>query len=194
MEKNCIKYSLFAICVSAFLCMGTAFAASDYHYDTTVNKNYNSQRGKIVYVPQGTTCSAMLLQDINSKTCSKGMNIYATLDKDFLYGKIKIAPAGSTLNGTITQCQSADKQGGNGLVEVRFAFLRTPQGYNIPINAIISTQDKTGILKAKPAQNQTEKKPQSTKKQPGNDLLIPANTRIDIYFVQPVTLSAPRGY
>ena len=88
MEKNCIKYSLFAICVSAFLCMGTAFAASDYHYDTTVNKNYNSQRGKIVYVPQGTTCSAMLLQDINSKTCSKGMNIYATLDKDFLYGII----------------------------------------------------------------------------------------------------------
>lgn len=194
MEKNCIKYGLFTLCTLVSFCTCAAFAAPDYSYDAITNKNYSSQQGKIVYVPQGTTCSAMLLQDINSKTCSKGMNIYATLDKDFVYKNNKIAPAGSTLNGTITQCQTADRQGKNGLIEVRFASLRTPQGYNIPINAIILTQDKTGILKANSAQDKTEKKDEKQEKQPGCDLLIPSNTHIDIYFVQPVTLSAPNGY
>ena len=235
MKNLYLKSAGIAISLSMILCTNVVCAASNYSYDVTSNKNYSTLQGKVVYVPVGTTTSAILSQEINSQTCSKGTNMYATLDKDFVYDGIKVAPAGSMLNGTVVDCQKAGLGNRNGQVEIRFNSIRTPQGYNIPISAMLLTTDGSGVLKGGATKDSakdygknlaigaaggavlgTALGPLSGGKvgkgavygtavggglgllnalrQSGEDVSIPANATVEVYFDQPITLSAPNGY
>ena len=134
---------LTALCI---LCANTVFSASNYSYDIST-KQYSSLQGSVTYVPVGTKTSAILSQTLDSKTLSEGTSVYATLNKDFSYNSINIAPAGSTINGTVVKCKKAGIGNRNGQIQVRFTNIRTPQGYNIPVSAMIATTDGTGVLK-----------------------------------------------
>jgi len=222
---------LTALCI---LCANTVFSASNYSYDIST-KQYSSLQGRVTYVPVGTKTSAILSQTLDSKTLSEGTSVYATLNKDFSYNSINIAPAGSTINGTVVKCKKAGIGNRNGQIQVRFTNIRTPQGYNIPVSAMIATTDGTGVLKggskldsakdygknaaigaAGGAILGTAMGPLSggevgrgavygtavggglgllnAARQSGEDVVIPANAVIEIYFDQPITISAPNGY
>lgn len=222
---------LTALCI---LCANTVFSASNYSYDIST-KQYSSLQGSVTYVPVGTKTSAILSQTLDSKTLSEGTSVYATLNKDFSYNSINIAPAGSTINGTVVKCKKAGIGNRNGQIQVRFTNIRTPQGYNIPVSAMIATTDGTGVLKggskldsakdygknaaigaAGGAILGTAMGPLSggevgrgavygtavggglgllnAARQSGEDVVIPANAVIEIYFDQPITISAPGGY
>ena len=216
------------------MCANTVFSASNYSYDIST-KQYSSLQGSVTYVPVGTKTSAILSQTLDSKTLSEGTSVYATLNKDFSYNSINIAPAGSTINGTVVKCKKAGIGNRNGQIQVRFTNIRTPQGYNIPVSAMIATTDGTGVLKggskldsakdygknaaigaAGGAILGTAMGPLSggevgrgavygtavggglgllnAARQSGEDVVIPANAVIEIYFDQPITISAPNGY
>lgn len=222
---------LTALCI---LCANTVFSASNYSYDIST-KQYSSLQGSVTYVPVGTKTSAILSQTLDSKTLSEGTSVYATLNKDFSYNSINIAPAGSTINGTVVKCKKAGIGNRNGQIQVRFTNIRTPQGYNIPVSAMIATTDGTGVLKggskldsakdygknaaigaAGGAILGTAMGPLSggevgrgavygtavggglgllnAARQSGEDVVIPANAVVEIYFDQPITISAPGGY
>lgn len=222
---------LTALCI---LCANTVFSASNYSYDIST-KQYSSLLGSVTYVPVGTKTSAILSQTLDSKTLSEGTSVYATLNKDFSYNSINIAPAGSTINGTVVKCKKAGIGNSNGQIQVRFTNIRTPQGYNIPVSAMIATTDGTGVLKggskldsakdygknaaigaAGGAILGTAMGPLSggevgrgavygtavggglgllnAARQSGEDVVIPANAVVEIYFDQPITISAPNGY
>lgn len=222
---------LTALCI---LCANTVFSASNYSYDIST-KQYSSLQGSVTYVPVGTKTSAILSQTLDSKTLSEGTSVYATLNKDFSYNSINIAPAGSTINGTVVKCKKAGIGNSNGQIQVRFTNIRTPQGYNIPVSAMIATTDGTGVLKggskldsakdygknaaigaAGGAILGTAMGPLSggevgrgavygtavggglgllnAARQSGEDVVIPANAVVEIYFDQPITISAPNGY
>ncbi len=222
---------LTALCI---LYANTVFSASNYSYDIST-KQYSSLQGSVTYVPVGTKTSAILSQTLDSKTLSEGTSVYATLNKDFSYNSINIAPAGSTINGTVVKCKKAGIGNRNGQIQVRFTNIRTPQGYNIPVSAMIATTDGTGVLKggskldsakdygknaaigaAGGAILGTAMGPLSggevgrgavygtavggglgllnAARQSGEDVVIPANAVVEIYFDQPITISAPNGY
>lgn len=222
---------LTALCI---LCANTVFSASNYSYDIST-KQYSSLQGSVTYVPVGTKTSAILSQTLDSKTLSEGTSVYATLNKNFSYNSINIAPAGSTINGTVVKCKKAGIGNRNGQIQVRFTNIRTPQGYNIPVSAMIATTDGTGVLKggskldsakdygknaaigaAGGAILGTAMGPLSggevgrgavygtavggglgllnAARQSGEDVVIPANAVVEIYFDQPITISAPNGY
>lgn len=222
---------LTALCI---LYANTVFSASNYSYDIST-KQYSSLQGSVTYVPVGTKTSAILSQTLDSKTLSEGTSVYATLNKDFSYNSINIAPAGSTINGTVVKCKKAGIGNRNGQIQVRFTNIRTPQGYNIPVSAMIATTDGTGVLKggskldsakdygknaaigaAGGAILGTAMGPLSggevgrgavygtavggglgllnAARQSGEDVVIPANAVVEIYFDQPITISAPGGY
>lgn len=222
---------LTALCI---LCANTVFSASNYSYDIST-KQYSSLQGSVTYVPVGTKTSAILSQTLDSKTLSEGTSVYATLNKDFSYNSINIAPAGSTINGTVVKCKKAGIGNRNGQIQVRFTNIRTPQGYYIPVSAMIATTDGTGVLKggskldsakdygknaaigaAGGAILGTAMGPLSggevgrgavygtavggglgllnAARQSGEDVVIPANAVVEIYFDQPITISAPNGY
>lgn len=222
---------LTALCI---LCANTVFSASNYSYDIST-KQYSSLQGSVTYVPVGTKTSAILSQTLDSKTLSEGTSVYTTLNKDFSYNSINIAPAGSTINGTVVKCKKAGIGNRNGQIQVRFTNIRTPQGYYIPVSAMIATTDGTGVLKggskldsakdygknaaigaAGGAILGTAMGPLSggevgrgavygtavggglgllnAARQSGEDVVIPANAVVEIYFDQPITISAPNGY
>ena len=121
MKNLFLKSAGVVLCMSLLTSANTVYCASNYSFDkATSNTNYSTLQGKVVYVPVGTTASAVLSQEINSQTCSKGTNVYATLDKNFVYEGITVAPAGSMLNGTVVDCQKAGLGNRNGQVEIRF--------------------------------------------------------------------------
>ena len=147
MGKMYRKSLALAACATLLLITNTANAEANYSFNTTNQGNYSTLQGNVTYVPVGTTTSAILSQTLDSKTCTKGMSVYAILDKDFKYNNIKVASAGSTLNGTVVKCKKAGIGNRNGQIEIRFTSIRTPEGYNIPVSGVIATTDGSGVLK-----------------------------------------------
>lgn len=147
MGKMYKKSLALAACATLLLITNTVNAEANYSFNTTNQGNYSTLKGNVTYVPVGTTTSAILSQALDSKTCTKGMSVYAILDKDFKYNNIKVASAGSTLNGTVVKCKKAGIGNRNGQIEIRFTNIRTPEGYNIPVSGVIATTDGSGVLK-----------------------------------------------
>lgn len=145
MIKNLSYISLALLCA---LFLNTPANAANYSYDMPTNTNsYSSLQGNVVYIPADTKTTAILAQPLSSTNCFIGSNVYATLNTDFTYNNLTIAPAGSTINGTITKVKKAGFGNRNGQIEVKFTSIRTPSGYSIPITASIATTDGKGVLK-----------------------------------------------
>lgn len=145
-----IKNAVSALTVFALtLSTSSVFAAGNFSYTTpqTNVQNVNSLQGSVTYVPAGNVTNVMLSSALNSETATVGSAVSATLTDDFIYNGKLIASRGSVLNGTIVKAKKAGFGNRNGQIQVVFNNLRTPQGYNIPINAVFKTDDNTGILK-----------------------------------------------
>lgn len=145
-----IKNAVSALTLSALILSTTSvYAAGNFSYTTpqTNVQNVNSLQGSVTYVPAGNIANVMLSNAINSETATVGSAVSATLTNDFVYNGKLIASRGSVLNGTIIKAKKAGYGNRNGQIQVVFNNLRTPQGYNIPINAVFKTDDNTGILK-----------------------------------------------
>ena len=231
MGKMYKKSLALAACATLLLITNTVNAEANYSFNTKNQGNYSTLKGNVTYVPVGTTTSAILSQALDSKTCTKGMSVYAILDKDFKYNNIKVASAGSTLNGTVVKCKKAGIGNRNGQIEIRFTSIRTPEGYNIPVSGVILTTDGSGVLKGGATKDSAKDYGKNvaigaaggailgTAMGPlsggevgkgavygtavgagiglikgainkGENILIPANSQINLYFDQPITLGA----
>lgn len=227
--------------IGLMLIIGAFAPALSANYSYTKPATYNnmqnagSLQGKVTYVPAGATATVMLSGGLDSESSTVGSAVSATLVNDFAYNGKTIAQRGSVLNGTVIKAKKAGIANRNGQIQVVFNNLTTPQGYNIPINAVFKTDDNTGILKggtkldgakdyaknavigagagaalgtamgalssgsvgkgaiygtalgggiglAKGAINK------------GDNVSIPASAYLDVYFTQPITLSAPEEY
>ena len=127
-----------------------AFADSNYNYTTPqipTNPSYNPNyylsptvtpqsgtlKGRVVTVPAGQSFQAVITTPISSATLALGQSITIALGTDFYYNNNLIAPAGSSVTG-------------NGKLNIRFTQIVTPYGIQIPISAVIKTEDNTGVL------------------------------------------------
>ena len=149
--KNNNKTILSALLVSVFVC-GNAIAGTNFQYTSANSSNYSQAQsgnlqGYALYVPAGTATNAILSQELNSSTASVGQTVSAILSEDFKYNGTVIAPAGSTISGTVTKNKKAGIANRNAEMEVRFTTIRTPYNNVIPVSAVISTNDLSGILK-----------------------------------------------
>ena len=68
------------------------------------------------------------------------------LGKDFYYNNKLIAPAGSTVTGTVVEASKAKHGSMNGKLCVRLSQIITPVGVQIPISAVIKTDAGSGVL------------------------------------------------
>ena len=231
--KN-IKYIALSLC--AFVAItNAAFSASNYSYSNSVNTNANTLQGQVVYIPAGITVHAILSSGLSSEYAAVGMQVNTTLPSAITYNGKTVAPAGSVLTGTVVKCKKAGIGNRNGQVQVIFNNLRTPQGYNIAINAVFKTEDNSGVLKGGTKMDSAKDYTKNTAvgaasgaalgtamgalsggsvgkgavygtavgagigmanaaRQKGENIYIPANAVLDIYFTQPITVSAPNIY
>ena len=157
---NYRKVCALALLVSMFS-FDSVFAAANYNYgQPQVQTNYQNQnsyqqpllynneplRGSVISVPAGSTFPATLTSELSSETASVGQPIYMVLGSDFYYNNKLVAPAGSSVSGTVIEVKSAKHGSINGKLAVRFTQITTPMGTNIPISAVIKTDDNSGVL------------------------------------------------
>ena len=153
---------LIATLLSVYMCsMNICFAASNFSYQPTKTQSvYNSQyvqqpmqysssqplHGNVVMVPAGSSLPAMLTAPISSANASAGQSVSLVLNSDYYYNNKLIAPAGSTVSGTVIEASKAKRGSMNGKLCIRFTQIYTPYGTQIPISAVIKTDDNTGVL------------------------------------------------
>ena len=147
--------------ILSMLSLNTAYAGSNFSYSQPEVQNipaqnynnpqhmtYNNQplRGSVITVPAGSEFSATLTNGITSSSAAAGQPVYMMLGKDFYYGDKLVAPAGSSVMGTVIEASAAKHGSINGKLSVRFTQITTPSGTQIPISAIIKTDDNSGVL------------------------------------------------
>lgn len=123
------------------------------YYPDNSRQNYSqgptgqrTLRGHVVTVPAGICMSAVVSTPISSAYLTLGQPVSITLGSDFYYNNTLIAPAGSTVSGTVTDVKKATHGTINGRLRLRFTEITTPYGSRIPISAQIKTADGTGLL------------------------------------------------
>lgn len=143
------------------LTVNSVFAAPNYSYQQTqiqpvYNSGYTQQplqypknntlQGSVVMVPAGANINAVLSTPISSEYSTVGQSVNLALCDDFYYDGRLIAPAGSTIMGTVIEASRAKRGGINGRLCIRFNQIYTPYGTQIPISAVVKTEDSSGVL------------------------------------------------
>ena len=139
----------------------SVYAASNYSYQQNqtqpvYNSNYVQQpmqyssnqpsHGNVIMVPSGMTFPVLLTTPLSSANTSAGQSVSMVLGSDFYYNNKLIAPAGSSVIGTVIEASKAKRGSMNGKLSVRFTQICTPYGMQIPISAVIKTEDSSGVL------------------------------------------------
>ncbi len=118
----------------------------NYSTEDSYKLNNNTLKGSVVTVPAGQTFRAVLMAPVSSETAYTGQAITLALHSDFYFNGKRIAPAGSSVTGTVIEVSKAKHGTLNGKLTLRFTQIITPSGQNIPISAVVKTDDNTGVL------------------------------------------------
>lgn len=120
------------------------------------NQNYNQGnnqqqlaplRGGVMVAPAGTSLSITTTTGLSSAINRVGDTFTTRLSNDLYAGGGLVLPAGSTIEGQITQVESAGRTGKNGILGVRFTNAITPNGQRIPLSAKLLTEDRSGLIR-----------------------------------------------
>ena len=151
----------FAITITAMLLTtGAAFAAPNYNYGqnspapqyqqnfypTQTLSGNQTLKGRVVTVPAGQSFPAVVTTPLSSANLTTGQNVSIALGSDFYYNNNLVAPAGSSVTGTVLEVSKAKHGSMNGKLMLRFTQIVTPYGIQIPISAVVKTNDNTGVL------------------------------------------------
>ena len=119
---------------------------SDYYAPESYKLNDTTLKGSVITVPAGEHFDGVFMAPISSETAYTGQNISLALRSDFYYNGKRIAPAGSTVSGTVIEVAKAKHGTLNGKLTLRFTHIITPTGLDIPISAVIKTDNNTGTM------------------------------------------------
>lgn len=239
-----MKKSLNLLLAAVLLSSSAVLAAGNYNYTQNAQTpayqpTYYNQpqmsgngtlKGSVVTVPAGQSVPAVVTTPISSETLTLGQNVTIALGSDFYYNNNLIAPAGSSVTGTVLEVSRAKRGSMNGKLTLRFTQIVTPYGIQIPISAIIKTDDNSGTLIGGTKMDVTKDYAKDLTVgagagavsglvfgalaggdvgkgaalgtavgaggglvkslwDKGNDVVIPANSRIDLVLTQPITVN-----
>ena len=157
-----MKKQLSLLLLASFFTVTSGIAAPNYSYqggaqNPVYQQNYypapinpttynNTLKGRVVTVPSGQSLPRYVSTPISSAYTTVGQTVQISLGSDFCYNGNMIAPAGSTVYGTVIEASKAKHGSINGKLCVRFNQIYTPYGTQIPISAVIKTDDMSGVL------------------------------------------------
>ncbi|MBQ3311472.1 hypothetical protein IJG72_05275 [bacterium] len=143
-----MKRKIIFVLTLLLLSSNVTFATSNYNFEQDDEKYAKMQplKGHVVSVPAGVVIPIRTTQEISSATLTQGQRVNFMLGSDFYHNNQLVAPAGSTVSGTVTVAKKATFGGINGKLKVVFTQIVTTDGLDIPINGIIKTNDGSGLL------------------------------------------------
>lgn len=144
--------SLFCTLIAATMTISTAcYAAANYTTTqnpyTSANTKMQPLKGNVVMIPSGVCIPAVTNMVLSSEFLTLGQGVSVPVTNNFYYNNTLVAPAGSSINGTVIQVKKAGRAGINGQLMIKFTNILTPYGQMIPISGMIKTDDGTGLLK-----------------------------------------------
>ena len=140
---------IFFVFVCIALSCGIAVASENFDANSQQSSytlDANTLKNSIVTVPAGLTFRGVFLNPVSSETAVVGQEVSIALTNDFYYKEKKVAPAGSTVTGSVINVSKAKHGSINGKLVLRFTHIITPSGLDIPISATVRTPDKTGVI------------------------------------------------
>ncbi len=123
----------------------TQYQRQYYNQPQTANTS-TTLKGHVVTVPAGQSVPAVTTMALSSANLTLGQNVSVALGSDYYYNGSLIAPAGSSITGQVLEVSKAKRGSMNGKLMIRFTQITTPYGAQIPISAVIKTDDNTGVL------------------------------------------------
>lgn len=123
------------------------------NYNQDYNQNYNQQsnlpplQGRVMVAPAGTSLAVTTTTALSSSINRIGDLFSTRLSNDLYIGGGLLLPAGSVIEGQVTQVESAGRTGRNGILGIRFSSAQTPNGQRVPISARIATEDGSGLIR-----------------------------------------------
>ena len=92
------------------------------------------QQGQVITIPEGSKLDAKLQSGVSSGSLDVNDQITAALYKNWEYQGNIIAPVGSIVYGTVTKVDAAGYAYDNGMLEISFNKVMTPEGVTYDIS------------------------------------------------------------
>jgi hypothetical protein len=121
---------------------GTAYGSGSGFGDNSM-----ALRGRVSVIPKGAMMMVRLDQPISSYNTNLGDPITATLENDLYVNDQVAIPAGSIIQGQVSNASKAGRLGKAGDMDIRFVSARTPDGMIIPMRAHVVTPDESGVIR-----------------------------------------------
>jgi len=140
---------LFVVLMCIAMSGSVAYSSDNFNVNNTqgaYSLDANTLKNSIVTVPAGLTFKGVFLNPVSSETAVTGQEVSLALMNDFYYKEKKVAPAGSTVTGTVIDVSRAKHGSINGKLTLRFTHMITPSGLDIPISAAVKTPDDRGTI------------------------------------------------
>jgi hypothetical protein len=99
----------------------------------------------IATFPAGTLFKGRLQNQLSSASNKIGDQVYLLIPFDIKIGKITYIPKKSMVIGQVIQAQKA-KQGKNGYIQLKFEYIKFPDGWGTPLSAYVWSETGGGIL------------------------------------------------
>lgn len=117
-----------------------------YNQQASAPNTAQTLKGHIVTVPAGQKIPVITMMSLSSENLYLGQNVTVALGSDYYFNGAMIAPAGSSISGQVLEVSKAKRGSINGKLMVRFTQIVLPNGTQIPISALIKTDDGSGVL------------------------------------------------
>ena len=200
-----MKYKLIGFLIAISMTILSVYANPSVGDRVPLKPSDLTTKQKVIVVPPSTTMTVLTTYELNSSALLPGQTVTVALPENFFYNDVLVAPKGSTLTGKVIEVEQAKQNGLNGKLYLRFSLITTPYGLQMPMVAVVKTDDLSGVLTAKEDQIKNEKvvkktsnkkdtKPQNTTNYKtilnfGENVVIPINTKFDSVLTQPITIS-----
>src|SRR5574344_1941622 len=108
---------------------------------TTSSPTNRTLQGSVVYVPAGTTFDVVFESGISSGSLDKSDRLTVTLPQDFVYNGRVVAPAGSSVSGSVQDSKSAGYAYGSGSMAIKIDEIEPTNGspFKISTETIVVT-------------------------------------------------------
>lgn len=211
------KISIIILLMLAFF-NSLSIAQQNFDYETLPvvdNKKIETPRAipshtlqEVIDVPAGETFKAIFSTPVSSENAYTGQQVVLVIGRNYYYKDKEIFPAGSAITGTVIEVAKAKHGSINGKLSIRFTQVITPDGMNIPISAVIKTDDNSGVLiggnEIKEIAFSETGKPKKgltlnsltgnggslikSVWDKGSDVVIPINALVELLLLQPITI------
>lgn len=94
-------------------------------------------QGRVVSVPAGTPVDVTLRSSIGSNSSRPGDRVVVMVDHPVTQGGVVVLPAGSTIEGIVSDARDAGMMGGHGKLDVQFDRAYAPDGQPLALSAHI---------------------------------------------------------